>query len=709
MSLLGKTSTDDLWIIAAEDPSAEVFKELMARLTQSPDGGGAGFTEKLDFLLENLGESDEESGSRMDPEQAVFFLRLAALDVPDSATLRKGLSMAVKRLLPPYLNKTQFVRSLGVRDSAVPTTQVARRFDSLSLLKNGTVVYLASSNQWGNIATLNSLTASVGITVLPGGGSLSVPMNIVLDHAVFFSPGPEILKLADSVRKPAMTAGDYRTLARRKALQELADEKLRDIAKATMTPRIFSSEDFEKWWKAQAVAGVAGASRRSCEGRSLKEVGLLLDAELANPNTPKLDDSEVAKFAAFYSNLKPELCAREYKLLGETIAKTVQRARPEQLEDIFAGLEDTAPFWPADLSRLTPATLTVWGDLAAKYLPDLAAATRSIFPDEYLAAYAVNLPQRALTPFCEGIDQEILSDTFRTVRFAGGDFMLWLWKNRKKMPADLLTVVNIENVVRALNLDGLPKAWSAGQRDLRAHLMDKADFQQQMIDAAGGVASAVISSLQGANFFVAGERQSLLVKLSRLSSAIREHLESGAGEQMLASAKEQAAPSAQTVEPLFTSPASHRRLMKELDDIINIHQPENRESLKTARAHGDFRENSEFDAAKERRNYLSRRRNELERDILRVQAVPFRTVSVSDTAVIGCTVTLRFEDGSQELYQLLGAWDGNPERNWLSYKTRLGEAIYGHQAGSRLTVPGDRVCVLESVQPLTPAVLDELD
>ncbi|MPN55912.1 Transcription elongation factor GreA [bioreactor metagenome] len=77
--------------------------------------------------------------------------------------------------------------------------------------------------------------------------------------------------------------------------------------------------------------------------------------------------------------------------------------------------------------------------------------------------------------------------------------------------------------------------------------------------------------------------------------------------------------------------------------------------------------------------------------------------------MIGCTVALRFEDGVQEIYQLLGAWDGDPERNWLSYKTRLGEAVYGHKVGSRLTVPGNRVCVLESVRPLPSDVLDELD
>ena len=148
--------------------------------------------------------------------------------------------------------------------------------------------------------------------------------------------------------------------------------------------------------------------------------------------------------------------------------------------------------------------------------------------------------------------------------------------------------------------------------------------------------------------------------------------------------------------------------MKELDDIINIHVPENREALKVARAHGDFRENSEFDAAKERRNFLSRRRSELERELTRIQPVNMRMVRVEDTAVIGSEIEIRYDDGETERYYLLGAWDGDPERRFLAYRTRLGQAVLNRKVGSEIEA-GNRKGVLAAVRPLPEEIIAELD
>ena len=162
-------------------------------------------------------------------------------------------------------------------------------------------------------------------------------------------------------------------------------------------------------------------------------------------------------------------------------------------------------------------------------------------------------------------------------------------------------------------------------------------------------------------------------------------------------------------EPSYTSVKSHKALIKELDDIINIHVPENREALKTARAHGDFRENSEFDAAKERRNYLSRRRSELERELANIQPVVMKQVEVSNTAVIGSEIEIQLSDGKKEVYYLLGAWDGDPDRRFLSYRTRLGKAVMNCRAGDNFDGPDGKAAKLLAVRPLPEAVIAELD
>ena len=205
------------------------------------------------------------------------------------------------------------------------------------------------------------------------------------------------------------------------------------------------------------------------------------------------------------------------------------------------------------------------------------------------------------------------------------------------------------------------------------------------------------------------------MRLARSSKELQSHLEKGAGARILTAgmSEEELKRNEQMQadnEPSYTSMQSHRKLIQELDDIIKIHQPENREALKAARAHGDFRENAEFDAAKERRNFLSRRRGELEQELMTVQTIDMRKVKVTDVAVIGSKVTLEYEDDKKvEVYYLLGAWDGNPEKNYLSYKTRLGQVIRNKKKGSLLKLPNGQKAVLADVAPLDEAVFADMD
>jgi transcription elongation GreA/GreB family factor len=283
---------------------------------------------------------------------------------------------------------------------------------------------------------------------------------------------------------------------------------------------------------------------------------------------------------------------------------------------------------------------------------------------------------------------------------------LWLWRNRKKHDKELLELISIEQLARALSDDKLPKAWTGAQRDLKKQLMDKKDFQKHLLELAGEDVWKFSSILQTASFCSGSERQSLLIKLSRLSPELREHLEGGAGQRALGKQATEASNS--QVDPLITSVKSHKALLQELQDLINIHIPENREALKTARAHGDFRENAEYDAAKERRNFLSHRRDELERDILLVQPVDFAKVKVEEYSVVGSAVELESETGDKEEYFLVGAWDGNPDENLISYKTRMGKALLHHKAGDEITLPNGSKRTVVKISELSESVIGKL-
>lgn len=90
-------------------------------------------------------------------------------------------------------------------------------------------------------------------------------------------------------------------------------------------------------------------------------------------------------------------------------------------------------------------------------------------------------------------------------------------------------MLNVDNVSRALSQDNLPKAWGTAMRELRTLLINNADFQQQLIHAAAEDVMMFAAALQGALFLSSGERQSLMVKLARISPLLRDHLETAPG------------------------------------------------------------------------------------------------------------------------------------------------------------------------------------
>ncbi len=659
--------------------------------------------EKCDMLWEGWNESG------LSIEQANFCFAVAALQSADSPQLRKIMTGAVKRLLPPYLTHNPVIRAIGVRDTGMPLSEAARRMHQLMMLKVGLSLFLPTSRRWGIAGAVDGINATLAVTGFGGmGGGLSIPLESVLKEAVLLNPSPDLLKLAGASTNPC-DSNRFRTIISRQAVTPIDDAMMQLMAQSGCASHL-AGDAFAKYWSAATPAAGATGERRSCDGRSLKEIDLLLSAE-EKAAAGKLTDDEAAKFRTFFERLKAESARRDGKLLGLIVGKISERANASQMETMFAPLLNKAPFWPENPAMASLPSLEVWGELPSKTLDQIAAVTAMSFPEEYLAACALRLPLKALNSICEQVSFETLLDTVKRFRGCSADLMLWIWKNRKKHQSDqLLALVNLENTVRILGSEDPPKAWGAARRELRAMLLDKEDFQTRLIEGAGDNPSLFSAILQSALFLSSGERQSLMVKLARLSDNFRLHLESGAGQKILTAGIGKQEPVAAPVnEPSYTSVKSHKALMDELDDIINVQVPENREALRVARAHGDFRENSEYDAAKERRNHLSRRRSELERELANIQPVIMAQVKVDKTAVIGSVIEIEFNDGAKEKHYLLGAWDGQPERNFLSYRTVLGKAVLNRAIGETFDAPGGRKGKLVSVSALPAELIAELD
>ena len=703
---MNTSAFEDLLLNAVEHPDKAVCCELTKQLEAMGDPMPEEVSGKLELLWEGW------CGALSDV-QASFCLTAAARGAADTPLFRKVFATAVKRLLPPYLSGVPIMRALGVRDDKRPPIEVSARLRRLLALKVGVIIFMPSTKRWAVAGTVDAISGTLPVTAFAGsGGAARLPLELVLPEAVLLNPGTELSRLVEPLAKP-LPAEMLRTALTRRAVFPLDDETMRQLAHAGCA-RGLDPVAFEAWWKGSAAtpaATAAATGRRSCDGRSIKEMALLLAAE-AKSGAPKFTADEAAAFAAFFTKLKAETAVHEEKTLAEVVGTVFARLDPAQAKEVFGSLVGKASFWPSAPAAAPLATLAVWGDISAKVMEALTKATFAVLSPELLSALVMKLPLKALNFFVPNLNGGVLLETVCRYRNCGADIMMWVWKNRKKLPDnELLDLVNIENVTRTLAAEEPPKEWGAARRELRLLLMDDAAFQTRLLEAAAGNVEMVCTILQSALFLSSGERQSLIVKLARLSPSLRSQLESGAGSRIIHSDKNhpEEAPEVPVDTGLYTSVKSQKAMVAELEDIINVQIPENREALVTARAHGDFRENSEFDAAKERKRHLNRRRNELERDLAQVHAVMMGQVKVADEAVIGCEIELKYDDGETEVYQLLGAWDGDPERKFLSYRARLGAAVLHRKVGEEFTAPGGRKCKLVAVRELSAALKAELD
>jgi transcription elongation GreA/GreB family factor len=126
---------------------------------------------------------------------------------------------------------------------------------------------------------------------------------------------------------------------------------------------------------------------------------------------------------------------------------------------------------------------------------------------------------------------------------------------------------------------------------------------------------------------------------------------------------------------------SLERRKNEYTELVQKTIPANSKEIAIARSYGDLRENHEYKAAKEMQKVLMRRKTELEVDLGKARGTDFANAK---TDVVGLGTRVRVTDlgnNTSETYDILGAWDGDPDKNILSYLTPLGQCLMNQAVG----------------------------
>jgi len=129
-----------------------------------------------------------------------------------------------------------------------------------------------------------------------------------------------------------------------------------------------------------------------------------------------------------------------------------------------------------------------------------------------------------------------------------------------------------------------------------------------------------------------------------------------------------------------------KKLKDELEYLEKVERPKNIKAIEEARAHGDLSENAEYHAAKEKQYFITGRINELKSIIGRSEVIELDT-GPADTVVFGRTVVLyNINTEEEEVYQLVGPYESDPDNGKISVTSPLGQALIGREKGDEIKV-----------------------
>lgn len=516
---------------------------------------------------------------------------------------------------------------------------------------------------------------------------------------------------AVKARAKADPVGLVRTI-----LESFGGKASQDQITQALLPDVFTESEFKKWWEATKKA-------------------LKKDGHFAVPSKKtepfELRDAPVSHAQQYLEafgaarQLKDQLAAIDQilKNLGEfpdpatqlapVLAAAEEQARKNQRLNTAQALEflldrdeiiEKTPGLPKNETALTVAQfLRDEERRLPELIADLPAAKHKRTLAEIPAAFGDQWTAKALQLIIRG-STRVVAEAARLLQEKGqvdallngldravrehsisSEALIWLCKEREGVFADLMNPRLLSAVIGALERDQFDET----KRDRRLHdllLNDKELLPDLIATATHEELRDAMQKLMRTPVFEELNKRSLLGRIIRIYPEM----------QALVSGDSDA-----KQETLVVSWESLEKRKADFDELVNKKIPENIREISIAREHGDLRENFEFKAAKEMQRVLGRRRAETERDLSLARGTDFANPD-TNTVSIGTIVTLKaLTDGHLDVYTILGAWDGDPDKGLVSYQSALAQALIGHKPGENVSLPtehGDRVVEIVKIE-----------
>jgi len=588
------------------------------------------------------------------------------------------------------------------------TSKAAEKLDAL---KPGTFC-LHKSWGFGRIAEWNLLLNQI---LIDFAGKKAHPMQLqyAAENLTVIPAEHFLARKAGDLAATKKLAKDDPVALVRNILESLDGQATAQQISEWMVPDLFNETEWKRWWESARKqlkgSGAFSIPAKKTEPIQARAEGISHTDELTeafnDARQPKQQVAALEQIVKFHPQFKePEKQLQPVIATIENVASRNQKLHPELAFELVLGRDDLLESFPQ--LKTTHIGLTL-GKLIADeerrltlILPKLPAAKEKRILQALPAALGDRWSARALQ-LMQATHGRMVAQIPHVFRDAGqhaqlremlersirehsatSEMLIWLCTERK----DWRELINPELLAAILSALEREQHSAPGRASKLQRLLmeDRQLFQDMFGNADIGLARDAMRRLQLSHLFDELTKRSLLARIVKVFPDL---------ESMIAGTQPQ-----EKAAPLVVSWSSLEKRKAEYEELVKKKIPENTKEISVARSYGDLSENFEYKAAKQMQAVLVRRRSELEQALQNARGTAFENPDTSRVS-IGTIVTVRDKTSKkQETYTILGAWDGDPDRNIISYQTAIGQALLGRKAGETVALPNGEFEII-SIEP----------
>ncbi len=477
-----------------------------------------------------------------------------------------------------------------------------------------------------------------------------------------------------------------------------------DALERLLKGRIIADADYKKWWEG---AKRALKTHRHIVVPAKRTENLVLRDQAENAGTQMVKAflaardlktklatlASIQKDIDLFSDPKTELIP-VFQDISDSARKSVKLNLKECLQLLLArdelveNLVATAPMGSMKISDLIVETKEVLADaiksLSASLLGRIYRAFPEAFPNRAwvpeILHHLTKTGGRAVAEIAAVLDAndeldvlaEALKKSLRN-RMLSADLLIWMARERKGLAESVFDIDlghAILGVIESDHMEGGPKRTGRLQDILSD---DKTLLGEMVADAEEEDVRLLAKRLINGSLFDELTRRSLMARIIKVRPEMEAMMDENAGPRQ--------------DDSLIVSWASLEKKKAELEDLVNVKIPDNKREIQIARDEGDLRENGGYKAARDQQSVLLRMQGKLERELRNARGTDFANVP-TDKVGIGTVVdVLDLASGATESTTILGAWDGDLDKNIISYLSESAKALIGKTVGDELDLP----------------------